>query len=129
MGNKEKIEGLYASFATGDIPTVLDGFASDIEWNEAEGFMYGGKYIGRNAVLENVFMKIGTEWEGFSVVPHQIVDGGDTVVGLGTYSGKFLGTGKSMSVPFAHVWTLRDGKVAKFDQYTDTLVIAKSLGL
>ena len=129
MGNKKIIEDLYAAFAKGDIPTVLGGFAADIEWNEAEGFMYGGQYIGPNAILENVFMKFGTEWEGFSVVANQIVDGADTVLGLGTYSGKYLPTGKSMSVPFAHVWTLKDGKIAKFDQYTDTLVIAKSLGL
>ena len=129
MGNKKIIEDLYAAFAKGDIPTVLGGFAADIEWNEAEGFMYGGQYIGPNAILKNVFMKFGTEWEGFSVVANQIVDGADTVVGLGTYSGKYLPTGKSMSVPFAHVWTLKDGKIAKFDQYTDTLVIAKSLGL
>ena len=129
MTNAEIIRGLYHSFASGDVPGVLNSFASDIEWNEAEGFMYGGKYIGPHAVLENVFMKIGTEWEGFSVVPSQIIDGGDTVVGLGTYAGKYLRTGKSMSVPFAHVWTLRDSKVAKFDQYVDTVVIAKSLGL
>ena len=129
MGNKKIIEDLYAAFAKGDIPTVLGGFAADIEWNEAEGFMYGGQYIGPNAILENVFMKFGTEWEGFSVVANQIVDGADTVLGLGTYSGKYLPTGKSMSVPFAHVWTMKNGKVAKFDQYTDTLVIAKSLGL
>ncbi len=91
--------------------------------------MYGGTYTGPNAVLENVFMKFGTEWEGFSVVPDQIVNGGDVVVGLGKYSGKFLKTGKSVTVPFAHAWTLRDGKIVKFVQYTDTLVIARDLGL
>ena len=129
MGNKEIIESLYAAFANGDIPTVLNGFAPDIEWNEAEGFMYGGQYIGPNAILENVFMKFGTEWEGFSVVPKKIVDGGDTIVGLGTYAGKYLRTGKSISVPFAHIWTLENGQVTRFDQFTDTQVIAKSLGI
>jgi ketosteroid isomerase-like protein len=32
-----------------------------------------------------------------------------------------------MRVPFAHVWTLRDGKVVKFVQYTDTLKVAEAL--
>ncbi len=49
MTNGELICSLYDSFAKGDIPTVLDGFAADIEWNEAEGFMYGGQYVGPNA--------------------------------------------------------------------------------
>ncbi|MCO6512788.1 MAG: nuclear transport factor 2 family protein [Aridibacter famidurans] len=129
MSNGEIISGLYEAFARGDVPAVLGAFDESIEWTEAEGFMYGGTYTGPNAVLENVFMKLGTEWEGFSAVPSKIVDGGDDVVATGTYSGKYLGTGKSMSAPFAHEWTLRDGKIVKFRQHTDTKVIADSLGL
>ena len=129
MTNGEIIKGLYNDFATGNVPGVLGTMDANISWTEAEGFMYGGAYTGPNAVLENVFMKLGTEWEGFSAVPEQIVDGGDMVVGLGTYSGKYLKTGKSVAVPFAHAWTLRDGKIVKFVQYTDTLVIARDLGL
>ncbi len=129
MSNGEIIKGLYDSFATGNIPGVLGAMDENIAWTEAEGFIYGGTYTGPNAVLENVFMKFGTEWDGFSAVPDQIVDGGDIVVGLGTYSGKYLKTGKSVTVPFAHAWTLRDGKIIKFTQYTDTLVVARDLGL
>ncbi len=129
MNNGEIIKGLYDNFATGNIPGVLGAMDENIAWTEAEGFIYGGTYTGPNAVLENVFMKFGTEWDGFSAVPDQIVDGGDIVVGLGTYSGKYLKTGKSVTVPFAHAWTLRDGKIIKFTQYTDTLVVARDLGL
>lgn len=129
MSNGEIISGLYEAFGRGDVPAVLGAFDENIEWTEAEGFMYGGTYTGPNAVLENVFMKLGSEWEGFSAIPSKIVDGGDDVIATGTYSGKYLGTGKSMSVPFAHEWMLRDGKVVKFRQHTDTKVIADSLGL
>ena len=130
MTNGEIISSLYNAFAEGDVPTVLGAMAPDIEWNEAEGFMYGGKYTGPNAILENVFLKFATEWEGFSVVPDKIVDGSDdNVVSLGTYSGKYLKTGKSMSVPFAHAWEFRDGKIVKMRQYLDTAVVARDLGL
>lgn len=129
MTNGAIIKNLYDDFATGNIPGVLGSMDANISWTEAEGFMYGGTYTGPNGVLENVFMKIGSEWEGFSAVPDQIVDGGDIVVALGNYSGKFLETGKSVTVPFAHAWTLSDGKIVKFVQYTDTLVVARDLGL
>jgi len=130
MTNGEIISGMYEAFATGNVPAVLGAFDDNIEWNEAEGFMYGGTYTGPNAVLENVFMKLATEWEGFSVAADKIVDGGDgNVISTGTYTGKFLGTGKSIKVPFAHEWELRDGKVTKFRQYTDTAVIERDLGL
>lgn len=121
------MEDLYQSFARGDMPAVLGGFADDIEWTEAEGFPYGGVYRGGGEILENVFMRLAAEWEGFAVVPDELLDAGETIVALGHYSGKYNQTGKSMRVPFAHVWTLRDGRVSKFVQYTDTLKVSEVL--
>lgn len=127
MANTDLIKGIYDDFAAGNIPGVLGALDPAIEWTEAAGFPYGGTYTGPNAVLENVFMKIGTEWEGFSAVPDQLVDGGDTIVALGNYGGKYMKTGRSMSVPFAHVWTFEDGKIVRFVQHTDTLKVAEVL--
>ncbi len=130
MTNAEIISGVYDAFAKGDVPGVLGAFDEKISWTEAEGFMYGGTYIGPNAVLENVFMRLGTEWEGFAAAPNKIVDGGDgNVISIGTYSGKYLTTGSSMSVPFAHEWELSNGKILKFRQHTDTAVIVRDLGI
>lgn len=130
MTNGEIISGVYSAFATGNIPAVLGAFDEAIAWTEAEGFMYGGTHLGPKGVLEGVFMRLGTEWEGFAAVPSKIVDGGEGIVAsFGTYSGKYLKTDKSISVPFAHEWEVRDGKIVKFTQYTDTAVIARDLGL
>ncbi len=129
MNNGEIIRALYEAFGNGDVPGVLAAMDPMINWTEAEGFLYGGTYIGPDAILENVFAKFGTEWEGFSAVPGQFVEDGNTVVAIGTYSGKYLTTGNSMSVPFAHVWTLRDGKITRFVQFTDTLVMVRDLAI
>ena len=127
MGNVELVKSLYQAFATGDVPTVVAAFAEDIEWTDAEGFPTGGTYHGANAIVEGVFMPLVTEWDGFAVRPVEFLDAGDVVVALGNYSGTFKQTGKSMTVPFAHVWRVRDGKAFKFDQYTDTLVVSRAL--
>ncbi len=127
MTNGEIIKGIYDSFATGNIPGVLGAMDANISWTEAAGFPYAGTYIGPMAIVENVFMKLATEWDGFAAVPEQIVDGGDTVVALGNYSGTYKATGKSMKVPFAHVYDLKDGKIVKFVQHTDTAKVAEVL--
>jgi ketosteroid isomerase-like protein len=118
--NTEIIRGLYAAFASGDVAGVLAAFDPNIQWTEAEGFPYGGTYVGPEAVLTNVFAKLGSEWDGFSAVPHSFVSEGDTVVALGEYGGGYKATGRRFSAPFAHVWILRDGKIVRFQQYTDT---------
>ena len=124
--NSDTIRNLYTAFARGDVPAVLAALAPNVTWTEAEGFPYGGTYTGRDAV-HNVFMKLGTEWEGFAAVPHEFIADADTVVALGEYSGTYKATGKGFSAPFAHVWKLRNGKVTTFRQHTDTAVVQKAL--
>ena len=120
--NLDVIRGLYGAFAKGDIPAVLAALSPAIEWTEAEGGPYGGLFHGPQAVLENVFMKLGGEWDSFAAVPREFVTEGATVVALGEYSGTFKATGKSFRAPFAHVWKLTDGRAVSFQQYTDTEV-------
>ena len=117
----------YDDFAKGDIAAVLGVFDSNIEWTAAEGFPYGGTYNGPEAVANGVFMKLGTEWDGFSAVPGEFIDAGDRVVALGKYSGTYKSTGKHFEADFAHVWTFRDGKAVRFVQYTDTALVQKAL--
>ena len=125
--NIDIIQGMYAAFGRGDIPTVLAGLAPDIHWIEAEGGPYGGVSVGPQAVLENVFMKLGGEWEGYSAIPHEFVNGEGVVVALGEYSGTYKATGKSFRAPFAHVFKLESGKVVSFQQYTDTALHMRPL--
>ena len=127
MTNLDKIKAVYAAFAKGDIPSVLAVLSPDIEWTEAEGFPYGGTYVGPKAVLEGVFMRLGSEWNGFAAVPDEFVDGGDTIVALGKYSGTYKATNKSLHADFAHVWKLREGKAVRFIQYVDTLLAQRAV--
>jgi uncharacterized protein len=123
----ETIARLYAAFGQGDIPTVLAAFAPNITWIEAEGFPYGGTYVGPDAVLQNVFAKLGSEWNGYAAVPHEFIANADTVVALGEYSGTYKATGKSFKAPFAHAWKFGGDRIISFRQYTDTAVVQRAL--
>ena len=120
--NADRVRGVYEAFARGDVPAVLAGFDPQIEWNEAENFIYADRnpYIGPQAVLEGVFMRIGGEWATFSAVPDEIVGAGETVVSRGRYRGTYKATGNRVDAQFVHVFKFRDGKIAQFQQYTDT---------
>ena len=118
---------MYQAFAKGDVPTVLGVLSPEIDWTEAEGFPYAGTYHGPRAVLEGVFMRLGSEWNGFAAIADEFIDGGDTIVVLGKYSGTYKKTGKSFQANFAHVWKLQDGKAIRFIQYVDTLLVHRAL--
>ncbi len=119
--NKEVIEGAYASFARGDVPAALGAMADDIRWTEAEGFPLAGTYVGPQAVLEGVFMRLREIGDEFTVAPEQFVADGDTVVALGNYTWKHKSTGEPAVVKMVHVWTVDGGKATSFQQHVDTV--------
>ncbi len=119
--NKEIIEAGYASLAKGDVPAVVAIMDEKIEWTEAEGFpLYNGTFVGPQAVVEGVFMRLGEIGDNFSVKVDQVVAEGDTVVVLGTYSWNHKGSGTPAEVKMAHVWNLDGGKLTRFQQHVDT---------
>lgn len=128
--NGEIVEILYEAFARGDVPAVLGSFDPRIEWREADGFIYadGNPYIGPQAVAEGVFMRLASDVEQFSVTPENIIDAGDTVVVEGRYKGTMKVTGTPVDAQFAHVWQLRDGRIVRFQQYTDTAQWRRAAG-
>lgn len=121
--NVQVIQALCEAFAQGDVPAVLAGMDPKIEWREAEGNPYsikGEPWVGPDEVLERLFMRLGTEWDGFAVHPKEFYDAGDTVVVEGRYTGTCKETGKSMDAQMCHVFKLRDGKLTSFQQFVDT---------
>jgi uncharacterized protein len=119
--NKEIVETAYASFAVGDVPSVLAIMDPQIEWTEAEGWpLYNGTFVGPQAIVEGVFMRLREIGDNFSVNVNQLVADGDTVVALGTYTWDRKDSGEPAEVKMAHVWTLDDGKLSRFQQHVDT---------
>ena len=127
--NVDVIRGLYDSFGRGDVPAVLGQMDQQIEWREAENFVYADRnpYVGPQAILEGVFARLGSEWEGFTVTPEEWLDAGNHVVVLGTYTGRHRETGREVRAQFAHVWGVRGGRVVRFQQYTDTKQFAEAV--
>ena len=122
--NKQITQGIYEAFSKGDVPSVLAVMDDKIEWTEAEGFpLYDGTFVGPQAVLEGVFMRLGEIGDDFTVTPNRFVAEGDTVVTIGTYSWKHRSTGEPAKVQMAHVLTFRDGRLISFEQLVDTLKV------
>jgi hypothetical protein len=125
--NREIIESAYASFGQGDVPGALAAFADDIQWTEPDGYPLAGTYVGHQAVVDGVFMRLGEVGEDFAVVPEQFVADRDTVVALGHLSWK-QSTGEPASVRTAHVWTFQRGKATSFEQLIDTVKVRELIG-
>ena len=129
VDNTAVVQGVYDGFAGGDIAAVAATFAEDIVWNEAENSPYADRnpYEGADEIVSGLFARLGGEWAYFNATPSDFVSEGDTVVAIGRYTAEHGETGKEMDIPFVHVWTVEDGKITSFQQYTDTLTHTEAM--
>ena len=99
----------------------------DIEWVEAEGMPYGGVYNGGDEVAQKVFGPIVDDIPDFAVTPEESIASGSSVAVVVRYSDTAKGTGNTLSLPAVHVWDVRDGKVARFRQFIDTVKFGEAV--
>jgi ketosteroid isomerase-like protein len=132
MSNVQLAKDIYAAFGRGDIPTALAALHPEIEWRQAEGHPYqpdGAAWVGPQAVLEKLFMRLGSEWDGFTVNIRTLHDAGEHVVMEGRYTGLYKSSGNSLDAQVCHVLRFRGGKLLNFQQYLDTGQLQKVMAL
>jgi ketosteroid isomerase-like protein len=123
----------YAAFNSGDIPAVVAVMNPAIEWHEPGLRGYpppGGDrvYLGPQSVVKSVFAALPVAWDDFAIVPEEFLGSGERVAVVGRCSAIARDSGRHLNVPFVHVWTVRDGTLCRFQDYTDTAKVLQALG-
>ena len=68
-------------------------------------------------------------WDEFSVRPEELIDAGERVVVVARWRGTAKGSGLPLDRVFAHVWTVRDGKLVRHEVFSDREVALRQAGL
>jgi predicted SnoaL-like aldol condensation-catalyzing enzyme/ketosteroid isomerase-like protein len=115
------VERFYACLAAGDRAGALGLLDPGIEWTEAESTPYfRGTLRGVDAIVSGLFGPLAHDFTAFAAMPHEFVHDGNRVVVFGRYSGVAKNFERALSAPFVHSWTLADGRLRRFVQYTDS---------
>ena len=115
------VQQIYAAVGSGDIPALLSLLTDDVEWT-LQGpsvIPWAGPRRGREGVAE-FFSLLGETLEFEQFEPREFVAQGDTVVVLGYERSLVKPTGRTFEQEWAHVYTLKDGKIAKARVIEDT---------
>tara|TARA_B100000678_G_scaffold289247_1_gene299385 strand:+ start:874 stop:1275 length:402 start_codon:yes stop_codon:yes gene_type:complete len=130
MTNRETIMALYEGFGAGDINVIVALMAADIVWHEAENNKLADRnpYRGPQAIVEGVFARIAEDFDEFTVEIGRVIEDGETVAMQGRYRARAKASDAEINPQIVHWWTLRDGKIATFQQHVDTFALARALG-
>ncbi len=122
----EVVAAVYQAFAVGDTAR-LGELLAEVDWEEAAGMPYGGRYKGAQAVFENVFGPIAADVQDFSAKPDELMAvGTDRVLSRGVYRG--AGKAGALEAHFAHLWTVGGSHIRGFVQYADTAKFREAVG-
>ena len=77
-------------------------------------------------MLQNVFAKVGEYFESFELRPELWIESGDDVVVTGRLHARTR-SGRDLDAPYAHVFSFRDGKVSRNDNFHDTALWVEAL--
>jgi uncharacterized protein len=117
----------YLASAAGDLEALRATLAPDVEWTEMAGFPLAGTYRTPTGVTTNVMEKLGAEWDDWTAHDDTYVVDGENVVVLARYTGTNKATGKAINVRVAHHFTVRGGKIVRFEQFVDTAKVRDAM--
>ncbi|AYH47815.1 nuclear transport factor 2 family protein [Dickeya fangzhongdai] len=125
--NLDIIRATYEGTSEENGKQLLSVLAPDAVWIEAAGFPYAGTYVGPQQIVDGVFHRLATEWEGYRAQVHTYLADGDRVAAFGVYSGTYRATGKAMTATFAHLYQLRAGRIIRMEQYVDSAMVCQAM--
>jgi uncharacterized protein len=131
MGVQENIatvKSAYEAFGRGDIDGLIATLDANIEWFTPgpSDLATAGNRRGQQQVKE-FFANVDELFDFQRFEPKTFIADGDTVVVLGEDTYTFKPTGKSLGDSWAHVMTVKNGKIVRFQEYLDTAAIVAEL--
>ncbi|MGH9176085.1 MAG: nuclear transport factor 2 family protein [Vicinamibacterales bacterium] len=131
MANQENVEIVrrgYDAFGRGDIEGLVSLLDSDIEWVSPgpSDLPTAGRRHGHQQVTQ-FFASVNELYDFQSFEPQTFIAEDDMVVVLGQDTVVAKSTGNTFSEAWAHVFTVKDGKIVRFQEYIDTAAAVAQL--
>ena len=122
----KSVAAIYEAFGRGDIPSILDQMAADVDWESSRddsaqkaGVVWLQPRKGPKGVAEFFESIRDMEFTKFNVL--SIMGNGNKVAAELEITAKIRSCGRILDDQEMHLWTFNDaGKVIRFRHYLDT---------
>lgn len=114
--NIDVVKSTYGLFASGELNRILDALTDDIVIDSSPGAPHGGRYIGKEQVLE-LLKKETTLVAIIAFELQSFFADGDEVVCFLRAAGTVHATGKSYDLDCVHRFRIANGKVASLREW------------
>ena len=125
--NEKRVRAFYEATVPGHRESLRGLQAPHVVYDMPEGMPMGcGHFEGLQDVLDR-FLTSFYKALDVHFVAEEFIAAGEEVVALGRIEGKTRKAAVPVTVPFAHVRTVRDGYLQRLRAFTDTALLAHAL--
>jgi ketosteroid isomerase-like protein len=121
--SRQNVE-IVRSFLIDDFDEALRYADPDIVWNPVEE----SSAQGHDAVRAST-ARWKSEWDDYELIPEEFADAGDRVVVTVRFRARGRGSGIEVDARLYDVFTLRDRKIVRMDQFTEQSEALEAAGL
>jgi ketosteroid isomerase-like protein len=122
--SQENVEIVRRFLVVDDFDEALRCVDPDIVWNPVEE----SATQGHDAVRAST-ARWKSEWDDYELIPEEFADAGDRVVATVRFRARGRGSGIEVDGRLYDVFTLRDGKIVRMDQFTEQSEALEAVGL
>jgi ketosteroid isomerase-like protein len=128
--NVEIVDRAYRSWRERGLEGLVSVMHPEIEWHTPPQAPEPGPHRGREEILRVVGSYLDS-FEQFLPIPDRILPAAETdqVVVLATLTTRGRGSGAEVVMPVGHLLTIRDGKVARMQVFTEQRDALAAAGL
>lgn len=119
--NLKVVQDIYSAFRRGDLSGILSRLAENVQWETAfkrEMIPSSGRWESRRGV-EEFFGAMFAAEKVEQLEVREFIAGGDQVVVLGFNRMQTPLSGMIYENDWVMVWTLKDGKITRFREFSD----------
>ena len=126
MGEGAKIvASVYEAFESGDVSALAVLFDASVKVRQSSLLPWGGVYQGYPGIMKFVAKLL--EHVDSRVAVDEYLEAGEQVVVIGHTRGRVRASGREFGVRFVHVWSLKDGRVVRWEPYVETTKMLEAL--
>lgn len=120
------VQELYAAFGRVDMPAILNLLDEQVNWyfvGRPHDVPFAGQRQGHEQMVD-FFVTIAETCEVLEFGPHEVITLGDHVLALGHERVRVKATDHIFETDWAHLFTVREGKIVRLREFYDTAVMA-----
>ena len=124
--NARLVSDIFEEVAKGNGAPFWEACHDDIVWRTIGSGPWSGEFVGKETIIDEIFRPLSRALVQRATILTRLVDGGDVIV-VQARGRNLTRDGQHYDNDYAFVIHFRNGKIARYEEYCDTELVARVL--